>query len=283
MVAPKSYKEAFARFFEEPTRERLRELLRENLGETKLLDFKEAWPKHPALAKHVLALANTGNGCVVAGVKENDDKTLEPVGLSQLTDKVDIINGIKSFLPSDLLTRLEVLDFAFEASEYPKLIGKAFQVLLVEFSPEHTPAVSLREGDGIRNAAVYVRREGQTAEATHDELQAIINKRIETKYSTSDEISLKQHMEQLRVLYTEIPRTISFAQSFFGSLTGAGSVFRVNANAPEESYEDFVKRMIELKKRIISRTIGASSEMIEANRIAEGYKSLAKASPTRAS
>ena len=213
MANSKGHKEAFARFFEEPTREGLPELLRQNTGETRDLDFKEAWPKSASIAKQALGFANIGDGCVVVGIKENDDGSLDPVGLEKLIDKAEITDKIKIYIPSDVLNRLSVLNFVYEASEYPRLIGKRFQVLLIEYRPDHTPAVCLTNGDGIRAGAIYVRREGQTEEGTHDEIQRIINKRIETRYSTTEETSLKQHLEQLRALYSEIPRSISVVHS----------------------------------------------------------------------
>ena len=66
-------KELFASFFEDPTRENLRDLLKGNTGETKNLDFKEQWPATNGLVKHILAIANSGGGCVVVGVAESDD------------------------------------------------------------------------------------------------------------------------------------------------------------------------------------------------------------------
>ncbi len=49
----RGYNEAFARFFESPTREGLRDLLRDNRGEANELDFKRTWPRASKLAKHV--------------------------------------------------------------------------------------------------------------------------------------------------------------------------------------------------------------------------------------
>lgn len=121
-------------------------------------------------------------------------------------DKADITNGLKKYLPAELLGRTDLLDFSFDASEYPKLVRKRFQVVIIEYSVDHMPALALRDGDGLKSSVIYVRREGQTEEATHDEVQSVINKRIETRYSTSNEINLKQHLEQLRALYAEIPR-----------------------------------------------------------------------------
>ncbi len=207
MASKKGIKEAFARFFEQPSREALRELLKQHVGESEFLDFKEEWPRHSHLAKHILGFANTGDACMVVGVKEEDDKTLAPAGLPNITDKVDIMGGLKSYLPQNLLDRIDVLDFPFVESEYPVLRGKLFQVLLITYDVDHTPALALKEGDGLKNTVAYVRRQGGVAEATHGELQKLINKRIETRYSTSKEIDLKQHVEQLRVLMGELRRS----------------------------------------------------------------------------
>jgi predicted HTH transcriptional regulator len=238
-------------------------LLKDHSGETEFLDFKEEWPRYSALAKHILAFANTGNGCIVVGIAETEEGGLEPVGLSALTDKAKIIDGIKGYLPTELLARVDVLDFHFEASEYPTLIGKKFQVMFVEFSSEHIPFVSLREGDGIKAPAIYVRRAGQTAEATHDEVQKVINKRIETRYSTSDEITLKQHLEQLRVLYSERPYRNPFASVLRLFTAGA----RTDDEDDEMGYGEFVKRAIAIKKALILESIGATPDMIEAESI----------------
>jgi hypothetical protein len=93
-----SLRDQFAEFFEDPSKDKLGALLRENDGESKNLDFKEAWPTMPALAKQILAMANSGGGCLVLGVKENEDGTFEPVGLPSFTDRKsrDIIPNFRS-------------------------------------------------------------------------------------------------------------------------------------------------------------------------------------------
>jgi hypothetical protein len=251
MASKKGIKEAFARFFEQPSREALRELLKQHVGESEFLDFKEEWPKHSHLAKHILGFANTGDACMVVGVKEEDDKTLAPAGLPNITDKVDIMGGLKSYLPQNLLDRIDVLDFPFVESEYPVLRGKLFQVLLITYDVDHTPTLALKEGDGLKNTVAYVRRQGGVAEATHDELQKLINKRIETRYSTSKEIDLKQHVEQLRILMGELRRSplnrmLSWMHSDGGEM------------------DEFLTQTVELKKMIIQTTIGATPELIRA-------------------
>lgn len=73
-IAPKgrrsleaSQEEKFAEFFEAPSHDKLRELLRTNRGEFEYIDFKEEWPSKCHLAKAILAFANTGDGCLVNG------------------------------------------------------------------------------------------------------------------------------------------------------------------------------------------------------------------------
>lgn len=259
MAMQKGHKESFARFFEEPSRDGLRELLKQHVGETRFMDFKEEWPKPAKLARQVLGFANTGDACLIFGTKENEDGSIEAVGLAKLEDKADVVNGVKKYLPAELLQRTSVLDFSFDASEYPKIIGKRFQVLLMEYSVDHIPLLALRDGDGLKSTAIYVRREGQTEEATHDEIQGIINRRIETKYSTSDEVSLKLHLEQLKALCGEMPRVIDSV----GMLSG---LFGPARDSDGETYHDFIRRMVDLKKVIIFRSIGGTSELQESKK-----------------
>jgi hypothetical protein len=67
MALKKTFHEAFTKFFEEPTRDKLRELLKNNVGELDNLDFKESFPAKDKLAKHLLAMANVmGSGLPLA-------------------------------------------------------------------------------------------------------------------------------------------------------------------------------------------------------------------------
>jgi hypothetical protein len=189
---------------------------------------------------------------------------MTPVGLAELADKAAIHAGIKSFLPDDLQGRLTVLDFAFEASEYPALVGKRFQVMLVDYSPDHIPLLSKRDGEGIKAAAIYVRREGQTEEATHDELQRLINARIETRYSTSEEITLKQHIEQLKVLFSELP-----GRNLFSNLFRTFASLGEPMGEETDTFSAFMKRAVQIKKSIILREIGATPETLKAFRLVD--------------
>jgi len=239
MSLSKKQHEGFAKFFEKPTRESLRSLIKDNIGETDYLDFKEIWVSYLKLAKHILALSNTGGGAIIVGVKENDDGTTEAVGIDDFKDKEKIYKGLSKYLPNGILW--DVLDFAYEESEYPKLKGKKFQVLLVEYSPQLIPFLCLKAGDGIKENVVYVRNGTSTTEATHNDLQRIVNERIETGYSSTHVLELSEHLQQLKELYKQ-----KEGRGTFGS---AARLIAMVEGDKYKDYHDFIFNLIERKKQ----------------------------------
>ncbi len=263
----KSAREEFARFYEQPSREHLRDLLRNHVGETKHVEFKENWPAFARLAKHVLGLANSGGGVIVVGVHEADDGSLEACGVQAFTDKAVVLNGVKRHLPERLLSALDILDFSYDASEYPLLVGKRFQVLFVETDLRYLPFLALADGDGVRANTIYVRRGAATEEATHDEAQAVINERVETGYSSRIELDLLAHIEQLKILYNNIVkerrRWVGPAESLLQRTIlqlgmGGREEVQYNAAYPKETFDEFIARMIAKKKLAIEVELGVS-------------------------
>lgn len=265
-LATKSVHESFSRFFESPTRDSLRDFLRSHVGELRNCDFKEQWPDNAAVAKHLLGIANVGGGCLIFGVKESDASGLEPVGLAELKDKADVVSAIRLFLPEPLVSSLEIADFSYTAAEYSSLVGKRFQVLFVQTDPESLPYVAQRAGVSIRSGAIYIRREGATEEANYEEVQRLLQSRVSGSARTAKTSTLKEHFDELKLLYGEVPRTIQtgsppiagaewakdlakFANLFVGDRSP-------NPSYPKEDYQAFILRVLEGKKKLIERLLG---------------------------
>ncbi len=246
----KSRKEEFAKFLEEPSREKLRDFLINNLGEFAWQDFKEGWIDFIKLSKHILGLANSGGGCIIFGVKQKDDNTFEPVGLDKLEDKSEIKKTVSKFVPETL--DYDILDFSYQESEYDKIKGRKFQVVLVADMPRHIPFVCLEDGDKIRRGAIYVRNKTDTEEANFEDIQNIIDRRIETGYSSRMVSELENDLAQLKVLYGSIFRYYNVFPMSWDELLVSN---KRNPKYPEEDFEDFVLRMIELKKKMIESVI----------------------------
>jgi hypothetical protein len=262
--------ESFARFIERPDRESFRNLLKGHVGELRQCDFKELWPSNAALAKHILGIANSGGGCLVAGVAERDDGSLDPVGLGALKDKADLQSGVKVYLPPVLADATEIADFVYSASEWEALNGKKFQVLMIYPRTANVPFVALRGGEGIRAGAIYVRREGATEEGSYDDVQRLIKARLSAEPKSAEARSLKHHLEELKVLYDHVPMTIvdgskvanrepTEFDSLFAELARAFTSFvpqhKRNPDYPEEEFERFVLRMLDTKKMVIERIV----------------------------
>jgi hypothetical protein len=244
----KEQHESFARFFAAPTRETLRELLRRNIGETDYLDFKADWPILPKLARHILALANSGGGALVVGVAQEADGSLAPTGMSAIKDKAQLIPPLSVYLPKAL--EYQVLDFSFAAAEYQALVGKSFQVLLVDDDPKQLPFLALKDADGLRAGAVYVRAGTTSREAGYVELQAVLNRRIESGHSSQPSLELDKHLAQLRVLDEQRADNDSWMSGF---LRDQASRFD---DTESRDYKYFIEDAYEQKKQLILRLIG---------------------------
>jgi predicted HTH transcriptional regulator len=242
--------ELFARFFEKPTRESLRELLKKNTGETDYLDFKGEWPEYTKLAKHVLAFSNSGGGALIIGVKSKEkddgtkDGTLEAAGITKIIDKSEISKALNKYVPTDVV--FEIIDFSFDDSEYPTIKGKKFQVMLVEYDPKLLPILSLKEGKDIKPNVVYVRRGTSSDEANHEELQKIINERIETGYSSKHLLELSDHLGQLKTLY------INRGSRLY---VGSAIIKLMGAYDGTDAFMSFVDDLIKRKKRKIEEVL----------------------------
>ncbi len=253
---PKGFRDNFAQFCQDPSRPGLRKLLRENIGEFDHLDFKREWPSGSSLARHVLGFANSSGGALIVGVEESSDNGLNACGITSFTDKTAIFGSMKRFIPDDV--GVQIFDFTFDESEYAAIKGKKFQAMIVDDRPNYLPFTSLADGEGIRKAAIYVRQGVETAEASHEALQRILNRRISTGHSTAREMSLRDHLDELRMLYGSIQSTRP-DPAFHRTIRALTMWNQVpNPSYPPEDIDAFISRMIEHKKKLIERLITSS-------------------------
>lgn len=190
-------------FLKNPSHETLKELLLHNTGETDYVDFKSDWIEVSKLAKHVLAISNSGGGCIIIGVMQNDDGTVELKGLSdeEFLDKADVDNKLQHLLPKYLRYRTE--DFIFTKNIHPLLSMKTFQVLIIDYDPRYVPYTSIVTRGELRYGAIYVRQGTKTIEATNEKLVDVILRKVQSGGSDSDERTLQEHLEHLKILQYE--------------------------------------------------------------------------------
>lgn len=241
-------KELLAQFLENPSRELLRELFRNEYGEFNNIEFKSNFTEYSKIAKHIIAIANSGGGIIIFGIEENEKNEVIVKGLEFFTDKTDISKNIKKYLPQQL--KFDLLNFDYKESEYNIIKGKKFQVVIIEQQYEYAPFISLKDGIGIRINSIYVRNNINSEEANYNSLQEILNKRIQTGYLNNSEIELAEHLQQVKELYSQLNKynyeggiysLSKISESFYSKKT-------LNKSFPKESYEDFILRLLEIKK-----------------------------------
>ena len=266
MSYPKQIKDIIYELLQEPTLEKMREFLSSNTGEHNSVDFKKEWIQGDKLAKMMIAIANSGGGIIVFGVMEKKDGSFDYDGLPQLQDKATISNEVKNYLSSDL--KYDIYDFSYDASEYEALQGRKYQMMVVEDTPQHIPFMSKKDGANIKSTEIYVRRGTSCEVANHEEITAIINRRVNYIHPlTGEPLQLDEHLKQLKILYKQIEKekvyykngiTTGFATmlaDLISPLVKGERVAEPNPLYPEETYEEFISRLITSKKNKIERVL----------------------------
>ncbi|WP_037270985.1 helix-turn-helix domain-containing protein [Ruminococcus flavefaciens] len=260
-------------FLKEPTKDNFRIFLQNTLGEMDEVDFKEKWIEKGHLAKTLLAMANSRGGIIVVGVKEEKDGKLTAKGLEEFKDKAVINNEISKYIPPEL--DYVIYDFSYDTSEYEAVKGKKFQLLFVHDTPERLPFISRNETDNLVKDTIYIRRGTKCEKASASEIEMLLDAKIETIFKGDSDLSLNQHLEQLKILYNELPQKIKVLVrkgikyqdivNPFSSVLQALKEYKLNLGIlneyeetnnpdyPEESYEAFINRMIKLKKLKIEK------------------------------
>jgi predicted HTH transcriptional regulator len=254
----KSIKDSFYDFCDNPSRDKFRKLILENTGEDSDLDFKTDVYEHYKIAKDIIAMSNTKGGALIFGITE--DKTtssFQPIGLINLEDKTQFQTKLGQYLPEQL--EYLVIDINYQESDYPKLNNKKFRVIIVIYTPKYLLFLSKKDGTDIYKKNIYIRHNSSTITAEYPHVQDIINRRLATGYSSSRELSLKEQFEELKLMYSFISKGKWVTDYNYYDDEYDDSHFKENEKYPEETYEDFVLKMIELKKQVITSVVRSIS------------------------
>lgn len=182
-------------FLSEPTRSNLRRLLENEAIEDNDIDFKQELVSQTELAKHIIAMANKQGGVIIFGLKENEPNIFDPEGIKEKIDPTDLEKKLSKYLSPELMQLKHILPITYTESEYAKLKNKSFILVIIEYDPKHIPFMPLKDGDRIAKNTIYIRRNRATEPATYDDIQNILNRRLETEYSSSSERKLREHLE----------------------------------------------------------------------------------------
>jgi predicted HTH transcriptional regulator len=243
----KRIKDDIARFVADPTRDGLQNLIRYFGGEFDQYELKEAWPVLPRIAKTALAIANSGGGIVLFGIR---DQSLEPVGLAEFQSKQQVFDVFGRFIPAALLDEVTLLDFDYNDTEYAPLRGKKVQVLAIPDLPNLLPFVcddDWKQDDAtLRRGAIYVRTGTNTVEADYAAVQRILKRRIESEQPSGNVASLSGDLAQLQALYLARQRA-AHAVYWRDSDDGASDAF-----VPEPRLLEFLDQQILAKQTDIA-------------------------------
>lgn len=137
-MVEQSFHDRLADVLKEPSRVNLRKFVQQNFGEADNCECKLKWPEGAKLAKHILAIANSGGGAILAGFKDNNSR-MEPVGVPVSLDHTELLHSIDRYIPNQLQSALKPLTIPYDQSEHQPLVGKTFQILIVPDLPRFIP------------------------------------------------------------------------------------------------------------------------------------------------
>ena len=178
-----------------PTRENFIDILDNGLGEQDNLDFKVQWIEAQKLAEILLGIANSGGGAIILGVKENEDGTLESIGLSKIEDKEKIHSKMAKFLPETI--KFEIADFDFSNESYSKLKGRLFQLILIYSEDINLPYIWEKDSNSAEAGSIFFRRGTKTVKANSYEINEMLDKRLEATYVEQSSLHLEEHLKEI--------------------------------------------------------------------------------------
>ena len=112
--------------------------------------------------------------------------------------RTELKDSVQKFLPETVV--YNIFDFEYDAAEYQHISGKKFQLLWVVHHDESIPILSLTDGASIKENCIYIRHNDSTREENHNQIQALINKRITRSMQTPKSRKLNEHLSELEAL-----------------------------------------------------------------------------------
>lgn len=256
-------------FLKEPTKDNFCEFVKNNCGEFNEVDYKKTWPDKGKLAKIILAMANSHGGIIIIGVEEQSDGKIIPLGLENFRDKADVNNDISKYILPGL--DYEIYDFSYDGAEYSLMENRKFQMVVIHDTPERLAFISLAETTNLDKDTIYIRRGTKCEKANSTEIEKILETKISKIFKETSDMSLEEHLSQLKLLYSQLPQKIqvlvrngevieNISKALLKVASGMayfGNEYKEidNPNYPEESYEAFVLRMIRMKKIKIEKVL----------------------------
>ena len=166
------------------------------------------------------------------------------------------------------------MNFIYDDEIYGEYAGKKFQAIIIADAPEQLPFFSIGASDDIEKDCVYVRRGTSSEKASARDFETMIQRKLENVFKESNDLSLKEHLEQLQFLYDSIPQKkrilVKKGNRFVGAMEGLQALSErmteifgepdqyeevPNENYPSEDYEQFLVRMIDKKKLKIEKIL----------------------------
>ena len=119
--------------------------------------------------------------------------------------------------------------------------------------PEYIPFLSKRESGSLKQNMIYVRRGTSCEIANEEEIQAMLNRRLNYLHPLNGEpLQLEEHLKQLKILYEKIEKNhvhyqnglsdgmTSFFESIAKMVVKGEKVVEPNPFYPDESYEQLI-------------------------------------------
>ena len=209
----KNNKEQVAELFNSPDRVTFREFLKTNTGEYNDIDFKGDYIENSKLAKHIIAMANTGGGIITLGIEEDENNFLTPVGI-EFKDKTKIEQDLSNYIPSSLEYELHIFQYEDEV-EWKKLKNKNFLMITVQYTPKKIPFLPKNDGREIKKQEIYCRKNSSSKKVTYEDIQEILEKRFESSEKIIYGNDLEENLNQLQILtsYLCFPKSFLYPQN----------------------------------------------------------------------